>query len=142
MHSPAVNKSLRAVLIKICTSRGDHCHCHCCRNAPPTPQCAHIHCSISINVQQVSMNVSGMSFFCMEELNTTPLLHPHFHVSDAFCQTAPLLPSVTRQQNVMGYRWEGSTSIATPPTSASDVVGQHHKIGGIPFGAALVHRKQ
>jgi len=33
---------------------------------------------------------------------------------------------------------EGSTSTAIAPTSASDVVGQHHTIGGITFGAVLV----
>ena len=47
-----------------------------------------------------------------------------------FCQSAPLLPSVTRQQHVMGYWWEGPTSTtAILPTSDSD---------GIAFGAALV----
>ena len=54
------------------------------------------------------------------------------------CHTAPLLPSVAQQQNVMEYWWEGSTSAAIPPTSASDVVGQHNKIGDITFGAAFV----
>ena len=39
----------------------------------------------------------------------------------------------------MEYCWEGSTSTATPPTFASDVIGQHNKIGGITFGTALVH---
>ena len=47
------------------------------------------------------------------------------------CQTVPLLPSVTQQQRVMGYWWEGLTSAAMRPTSASDVVGLHDKIGGI-----------
>ena len=47
-----------------------------------------------------------------------------------FSQTAPLLLPVTRQQNMMGYWWEGSASIVIPPTSASDIVGQHHKTGG------------
>ena len=31
----------------------------------------------------------------------------------------------------MEYGWEGSTSTAIPPTSSSDIVGQHNKIGGI-----------
>jgi len=53
------------------------------------------------------------------------------------CQTAPLLPSVTGQQNVKEYWWEGSTCTAVPPTSASDVVGRHNKIAGSTFGAAL-----
>jgi len=51
-----------------------------------------------------------------------------------FCQTAPLLPSVAQQQNVMEYCWEGSASTAISPTSASDVVGQHNKIRGDTFG--------
>jgi len=38
----------------------------------------------------------------------------------------------------MGYWWEGSTSTAIPPTSATDAVGEHNKIGGITFGAALL----
>jgi len=54
-----------------------------------------------------------------------------------FCQTAPLLPSVTWQQNVREYWWEDSDSTAIPPTSASDIVGQHNKIGDITFGATF-----
>ena len=38
----------------------------------------------------------------------------------------------------MEYRWEGSAFTAIPPTSISNVVGQHHKLGGITFGAALI----
>ena len=55
----------------------------------------------------------------------------------SFCQTAPLLPSVTQQQHGMGYLWESSASTSKPP-SVSDVMGQHNKIGGITFRAALV----
>jgi len=40
----------------------------------------------------------------------------------------------------MEYWWEGSTSTAISPTSASGIVGQHNKIGGITFGAAIVFR--
>jgi len=56
----------------------------------------------------------------------------------SFCQIPPLLPSVTQQQNVMEYLWEGSISTAMPPTFASDIMGQHNKIGGIIFRAVLV----
>jgi len=38
----------------------------------------------------------------------------------------------------MEYWQEASTSTALPPTSAFDNVGQHNKIGGITFRAALV----
>ena len=55
-----------------------------------------------------------------------------------FCQTAPPLLFVTQQQNVMKYWWEGSTSTAILPASASNVMGEHSKIAGITFGAALV----
>jgi len=55
-----------------------------------------------------------------------------------FCQTALLLPSVTQQQHVTEYWWEGSISTAIPPTSTSDVMGQHHKIGGIAFKAPVI----
>jgi len=50
-----------------------------------------------------------------------------------FSQTAPLLPSVTWQQHVTKYWWEVSTSTAIPPTSASDIMDQCNKIGGIIF---------
>ena len=53
-------------------------------------------------------------------------------------QITPLLPSVTQQQHGMGYWWEGSTSTAITPTSASDIVGQYNKIGGITSSAALI----
>jgi hypothetical protein len=49
-----------------------------------------------------------------------------------FCQTAPLLSSVAQQQNLMEYCWEGSTS------TASDIMGQHNKIGGINFRVTLI----
>jgi len=48
-----------------------------------------------------------------------------------------VLPSVTWQQNVTGYWWEGSTSTAIPPISACDITGQHNEEGGIIFAAVL-----
>ena len=59
-----------------------------------------------------------------------------------FCQTASLLPPVTRQQNIMEYWHKGSASTAIPPTLTSDVVSQYNKIGGIIFRAALVHHEK
>ena len=57
----------------------------------------------------------------------------------AFRQTAPSLISVTWQQNVTKYWWEGSTSTAIPPIFVSDIMGQHNKMGGITFGAGLIY---
>ena len=77
-------------------------------------------------------------FSCMEEFSDTTLPHPHFYVR---CHIAPLLPSVTWQQNVMEYWWERSGSTIIAPTSASDTVGQHNKRGGITSRAALIYKK-
>ena len=54
-----------------------------------------------------------------------------------FCQTAPVLSSVVWPQCVLKSWWKGSASTAIPPTSTSDVVDQHHKMGGIIFGAII-----
>jgi len=40
----------------------------------------------------------------------------------AFCQTDPVLPSCTRQQNINKYLQECSAFTVVPPTSASDVM--------------------
>ena len=55
-------------------------------------------------------------------VNDTPFLHMHFHVRRHSVRLL-LLPSVTQQQNEMGYWWERSTSTAVPPKSVSDVMG-------------------
>ena len=107
-----------------------HCHCHHCWNAPP--HCAHIHCWVSINVQQVSTNVHGWHFSAGGDSVTCLCF-----ICTCIYQTAPLLPSVTWQQNVMGYWWEGSSSTAIPPMSTSDAAVQRRKIGGTAFWAAL-----
>ena len=103
----------------------------------PLPHCANIHCLISVNVQQASMNVIGCIF-----LHGGIQLHTSASYAlprqTPFCQIAPLLSYVARQQNLTEYWREGSTSTAISPTSASDVVGQHNKIGGITFRVALV----
>ena len=87
---------------------------------------------------EASVNVSGYFFFFrMGEFSGTFALYA-LPCQTPFYQTAPVLSSVTQQQNVKGYWWEGSTSTAVPPTSASDAVGQHNQIGGITFGASLI----
>ena len=46
----------------------------------PSPHCAHVHCLVSNNIQQVLTNASGCYFVHMEEFNSTPLLQVHSHV--------------------------------------------------------------
>jgi len=55
-----------------------------------------------------------------------------------FRRAAPLLPLVTQQQNVTGCGWEGSDSAAIPPPPAP-AVGQHNKLAGTTFRAALLY---
>ena len=77
----------------------------------PLPHCGYMHCFVFINVQQESVKCHwvplGVQWHTFSSY-TLPYQMP-------FCQSAPLLPSVTWQQNVMGYWWEGSTSTAVPP---------------------------
>ena len=63
-------------------------------------------------------------------------------MSDAVLSDCPLLPSVAQQQNVTEYQQEGSPCAAVPPTSASDVVGQHNKIGGVTFVTDPVYHQK
>jgi len=51
-------------------------------------------------------------------------------LSAAICHIAP-------ERNGIEYWWESLTSAVTLPTSASDIIGQHHKKWGIVFGAVL-----
>jgi len=81
----------------------------------------------------------GAIFFHVEEFNDAPLLYVHFHVRCHFVRV-PLCCHLPHGNDVMEYWWEGSTCTAIPPPSASDMVGQHHNIGGITFGAAFIHK--
>ena len=97
----------------------------------PPPHCVHIHCLVSRNIQQASVNVSGHRFFHMEEFSDTTFLHKHFYVRHHFVRLP--LWTVTWQQHVTEYWWDVSASTAITPTSTSDI-GQGNKIGGITFG--------
>jgi len=74
----------------------------------------------------------------MKDFGDVSLLSYTLPCQMPFRQTAPLLPFLTQQQNVVEYWWEGASSTATSSTSASDTVGQNNKIEGITSGAALV----
>jgi len=76
-------------------------------------------------------------FFHTEEFSYILLLQMHFHVRCHFVRV-PLCCHLSHQQNVIEYWQEDSTSTAIPPTYTSDFVGQHNKMGGVTFRAALI----
>ena len=86
--SPLMNKSLHAVLVKICINGDDPLLLLPLLSAPPIPHCAHIHCLVFVNVQQALMNVIGCKFLHMEEFSCTSLLHTHFLIR---CRSVRLL---------------------------------------------------
>jgi len=91
--SRAVSKSLRAMLVTTCSSRGDPLSPLPLLKRTITatlwlhPLFGHYRCSASIRECQWACNV-----FHMEEFSSFPLIHLHFHVRHDF---APLLQSVT-----------------------------------------------
>ena len=86
VFSPMMNKSLHVMLKKnlqelrrhnvtVATTEKHH----------PSSHCAHIHCLVSINIQQALMNVNRCYLFHMEKFNDSPLLHRCFHVRLPLC---------------------------------------------------------
>jgi len=141
--SPAMNKSLLVTLIKIRTViQSMVClSCHSCRcwNAQPT---ASLHTNPLFGFHKHSASINEC-----QQVQYFPHRRIHWHAFTSstlphqapFCQTAPLLPSVTQQQIVRECWWEGLSSTAIPPPFASDIVGQHNKTGDVIFGAALLY---
>ena len=76
----------------------------------PLPHSAHIHCLGSINVQQVSINNNGCHFF-RRGIQFPTFISYALPCQTPFSQTAPLLPSVTPQQNVMNRILTGRFSL-------------------------------
>jgi len=140
---PALNKSLHATFLKVWLCRTwlvFHVSVTTAETLHTTSLCCHslfgLHkCSASIDEWQWAQCF-------LHEGNQAPPFAPYtLPCQMPLRQSVPLLPSVAQQQNVMEYGWEGSTSTAISPPSASDVVSQHNKIGGVTFGAALIEGK-
>jgi len=96
---PAMNKTLHAVLLKTCTSRGAPLFHSCYGGVAadmhhPSPH-SDIHCLVSINAQHASMDVSGCHFFLQGEIQWHTFVSYALPCQMTFCQTVPLLPSVT-----------------------------------------------
>jgi hypothetical protein len=69
----------------------------------PPPHCANIHCLVSVNVQQASMNVIGCNFFPHGEIQIHIFASNAIPYQTPFCQIASLTPSVALQQNLTEY---------------------------------------
>ena len=132
---PAMNKSLHVPLVKIFTRGGDPLF----HGVWPytASLCSHPLYSIQKHLTRVS-ECQWMPFFPHGGIQWHTFASYGLLCQPSACQAAPLLPSVTLQKNVAWYWQKGSTSTAIPPVSASGIMGQHNKIGGITFGAAFV----
>jgi len=86
-------------------------------------------CSVSVNEYQWA------PFFPYGGVQTQTFATYVFSCQTSLCQTAPLLPSVTQQQNVMGYWQEGSASTAISPPFT--LMSWADMIRDITFGVAL-----
>jgi len=101
-------------------------------------QCSH--CTLLFDLPKCSAitdECQWVPFFCKELSTFASDILP---CQALFCQTAPLLPSVVWKQNLMEYWWKSSTSIIIKTTPASEVLGQHNKIGRNTFRVALVDK--
>ena len=117
------------------------CCCHHCWNILQTTSlCSHP----LFGLQKRSTSIDErqwMHFFRCGEIQFHIFASSVLPHQTSFCWTAPLLPPVIQNQNMMKYWWEGSTSTTIPSTSGFDVLGQCEKIGGITFGALHVNAK-
>lgn len=75
------------------------------KHTPFPPHYTHIHCVVSNTFWMFMSIIIGYIFlhggFQLQTLSSSALSH-----RIPFCQTVPLLLSVTWQKNVMGYWWE------------------------------------
>ena len=115
-----------------------HCRCHYCWDAPPTTSlCSHPLLGLHKRSPSVK-ECQWLAFILHRGIQWHSFASCALPCQTPFWRTAPLLPSFTQQQNVMGCWWEGSASTVLLPTSTSDVMGQHRNIGGITFGTPLL----
>ena len=108
---------------------------------PPLPHCAHILWLVNRNfffIQQALVNFSGCNFFPPGGIQWNIFASSALPCKTPFCQTVPLLPSVTQQQSVIEYWWEGSISTGMSPTSALEIMGQQNKTRDVIFRATFM----
>ena len=79
-----------------------------------------------------------LQFFSAQRNSVTHLCHKCPSISNAIQSDCPSAAICHMAATWNRYRWEGSTSTATLWSSASDIVEQHSKIGGITSRAVFV----
>jgi len=114
-------QGLRAVLLKVCMSRGAPLSLLPLLKCTTSASLCYTHCLVSIRVQQASTS-QWVSFFPCGGIQF------HFVASSTLSCQITLWQSATQLltciwQRVMVCWLEGSTSACIPPTFASDVVG-------------------
>jgi len=84
----------------------------------PWPHCAHIHCLVSVTVQQALINVNGCHFFLHGGIQFHTFASYTHLISDAIlldCPSAAICHMATKCNGILAG---GSTSNTIPPTSA------------------------
>ena len=92
-----------------------------------------------ISVQQASI-MSIVAIVCVWRNSVAHLCFICTSMLDAILSGCPSAAICHRAIKCNGILVKGSTSTAIAPTSISDVMGQHHKTGGITFRAAPLYR--
>jgi len=115
-----------------------HCRCHHCWNtAVITSWCSHS--MFGLQKHSVSFDeCQCVQFFSQGGIQFHAFASDGLLFQISVCQTAPPLPSVTQQQNVMDYWWECLSCTAMQSTSISNAVGQHNIIESVTFRAVLI----
>lgn len=143
--SPRRDKNLYTMIMKICniTLSGTQLVSHFTiitdKMCHPPPHCTHIHYLVSINIQKILMNISGCHFLPHGGIQFHIFTSHALPCQTACWQAAPLLPSITLQQNVTEYFQEGSNSTVIPSAFTSDDLGQNNKIRYISFGVTFIN---
>jgi len=127
--SPAINKRLHAVLVKICTSGGDPLL------LLPLLKCTTYHVTVltsTVCSQQIFSKCHWIligAIFSAWRNSVTHLCFICTSMSDR---------SQRKISKCNGIMLESFKLYCIPPTSSSDIMGLHDKIEGINFGPALI----
>ena len=102
----AMNKSLCAMIIKICLSGGDPSSVAIAVMQHLLPPCALIHCWVSINIQQVSMNVTAWKFSAWSAVTHLCFIRSSLSDTDVSeCPSAAIWHTAIRRNGILVGRY-------------------------------------